>query len=59
MLVQVVECCVSAFICIRVHLYACTCIYVHIDSVHRHSPFRSSNAKSKEEIDHQTLTKVC
>ena len=27
-------------------------------SVYRHSPFRSSNVKSKEEIDQQTLTKV-
>ena len=41
----------------------CIVSNVHIHNyvshfLHRHSPFRSSNAKSKEEIDQQTLDKV-
>ena len=45
---------------------SCTCMSITDMCMHecyfvifnRHSPFRSSNAKSKEDIDHQTLNKV-
>ena len=43
--------CMACFV-LNVYVYLCV-------SLLRHSPFRSSNAKSKEEIDHQTLNKVC
>lgn len=40
------------------HVLVLSTYSLHVPVCCRHSPFRSSNARSKEEIDQQTLTKV-